>query len=407
MKKIALFNSVYNGGKTLLNYLTPIAKILQEQLDYEFDVFQPPEDFCNLTIEESEQILNHKVLPLQRNLAEPNPVLSINVEPLQTYDIVITNGASISRLFNENIFVIVTNHGFAPMPLRNVLQNADALSFNDLILCYGKSSWQQVSFCLNALRKQYNYRAYNRLVKRKTFLPPTFPLKLDFTNFHEKLNNIFENKNQNLVEKYNTGNLVIGLLPTSPETIVQGISLFDNIDKLLTALLQNFPLAKIILRPYIFNPSISSEVFELLNIFSANVTNFKIDNSGQSSNDFYNQCDILISDGSTGGITYLLNKAMPPIYYIPKNVFNTNETVNNFVEIQRDKVFFAYNINALIQQVNKCINLSKEQRKNYFTNHCENDLFLDVDNKELLQKIIDAKVNDFPFVDENGNAFNV
>lgn len=407
MKKIALFNSVYKSGKTYLNYLTPIAKILQEQLDYEFDVFQPPEDFCNLTIEESEQILNHKVLPLQRNLAEPNPVLSINVEPLQTYDIVITNGASISRLFNENIFVIVTNHGFAPMPLRNVIQHADALSFNDLILCYGKSSWQQVSFCLNTLRKQYNYRAYNRLVKRKTFLPPTFPLKLDFTNFHEKLNNIFENKNQNLVEKYNTGNLVIGLLPTSPETIVQGISLFDNIDKLLTALLQNFPLAKIILRPYIFNPSISSEVFELLNIFSANVTNFKIDNSGQSSNDFYNQCDILISDGSTGGITYLLNKAMPPIYYIPKNVVNTNETVNNFVEIQRDKVFFAYNINALIQQVNKCINLSKEQRKNYFTNHCENDLFLDVDNKELLQKIIDEKVNDFPFVDENGNAFNV
>lgn len=106
MKKIALFNSVYKSGKTCLNYLTPIAKILQEQLDYEFDVFQPPEDFCNLTIEESEQILNHKVLPLQRNFAEPNPVLSINVEPLQTYDIVITNGASISRLFNENIFVI-------------------------------------------------------------------------------------------------------------------------------------------------------------------------------------------------------------------------------------------------------------------------------------------------------------
>ena len=403
MKKIALFNSVYNGGKTLLNYLTPIAKILQEQLDYEFDVFQ----FCNSTIEESEQILNHKVLPLQRNLAEPNPVLSINVEPLQNYDIIINNGSSSNRLFNENIFVIATTHGIAPMPLRNVLQNADALTFSDLILCYGKSSLQQVKFCLQTLRNQYVYKQHKRIANRKTFLANTFPLKLDFTNFHEKLNNIFENKNQNLVEKYNTGNLVIGLLPTSPETIVQGISLFDNIDKLLTALLQNFPLAKIILRPYIFNPSISSEVFELLNIFSANVTNFKIDNSGQSSNDFYNQCDILISDGSTGGITYLINKAMPPIYYIPKNVVNTNETVNNFVEIQRDKVFFAYNINTLIQQVNKCINLSKEQRKNYFTNHCENDLFLDVDNKELLQKIIDAKVNDFPFVDENGNAFNV
>lgn len=406
MKKITLFNSVYQGGKTFLNYLTPIAKILQE-LNYEFDIFQPPNDYCGLTIAESENILNHQIFPLQRNFFEANKVLSINVEPLQNYDIIINNGSSSSRLFNENIFVIATNHGIAPMPLRNVLQNAAALSFNDMILCYGKSSLEQVKFCLQTLRNQYVYKQHKRIANRKTFLANTFPLKLDFTNFHEKLNNIFENKNQNLVEKYNTGNLVIGLLPTSPETIVQGISLFDNIDKLLTALLQNFPLAKIILRPYIFNPSISSEVFELLNIFSANVTNFKIDNSGQSSNDFYNQCDILISDGSTGGITYLLNKAMPPIYYIPKNVFNTNETVNNFVEIQRDKVFFAYNINTLIQQVNKCINLSKEQRKNYFTNHCKNDLFLDVDNKELLQKIIDAKVNDFPFVDENGNAFNV
>ena len=134
MKKIALFNSVYKGGETYLNYLTPIAKILQEQLNYEFDVFQPPEDFCDLTIEESQNILNHKVLPLQRNLAEPNPVLSINVEPLQTYDIVITGMASVSRLFNENIFVIATNHGFAPLPFRNVIQHADALSFNDLIV---------------------------------------------------------------------------------------------------------------------------------------------------------------------------------------------------------------------------------------------------------------------------------
>lgn len=407
MKKIALFNSVYNGGKTFLNYLTPIAKILQEQLDYEFDVFQPNKNFCGLTIEESEITLNHKVMQLQPNLFEQNIFFAINVEPLQNYDIIITNGAAVARMFNENIFVIATNHGIAPMPLRNVLQNADALTFSDLILCYGISSLQQLKFCLQTLRKQFSYKHHKRIANRKTFLTHTFPLKLDFTNFHEKLNNIFENKNKNLVEKYNNGSLVIGLLPTTPEIIVQGISLFDNIDKLLTALLQNFPLAKIILRPHIFNPSISSEVFELLNIFSANVTNFEIDNTGQSSNDFYQQCDILISDGSTGGISFLLNKAMPPIYYIPRSFISTNEIVNNFIEIQKDKVLFARSIKELIKQINYCINLSEEQRKNYFTNHCENDLFLDVDNKELLQKIIDAKVNDFPFVDENGNAFNV
>ena len=403
MKKIALFNSVYKGGETYLNYLTPIAKILQEQLNYEFDVFQPPEDFCDLTIEESQNILNHKVLPLQRNFAEPNPVLSINVEPLQTYDIVITGMASVSRLFNENIFVIATNHGFAPLPFRNVIQHADALSFNDLILCYGKTSWQQVSFCLNALRKQYNYRAYNRLVKRKTFLPPTFPLKLESENFYEKSIIFFEKNNQNLVEKYQTNNLVIGLLPTITETIVQGISLFDNIDKILNSLLQNFPLAKIILRPHASDTELSPKIFDLLKIFSDNVPNFEIDNSEQSSTDFYKQCDILISDASTGGVTFMSNKIMPPIYFIPKKYIETNLQVNNFVELQKDKVLFAHSITELIKQINTCINLSKEQRINYFNNFCENDLFLNVDNKQLLQKIIDKKLDNFHYVDENGN----
>ena len=403
MKKIALFNSVYKGGETYLNYLTPIAKILQEQLNYEFDVFQPPEDFCDLTIEESQNILNHKVLPLQRNFAEPNPVLSINVEPLQTYDIVITGMASVSRLFNENIFVIATNHGFAPLPFRNVIQHADALSFNDLILCYGKTSWQQVSFCLNALRKQYNYRAYNRLVKRKTFLPPTFPLKLESENFYEKSIIFFEKNNQNLVEKYQTNNLVIGLLPTITETIVQGISLFDNIDKILNSLLQNFPLAKIILRPHASDTELSPKIFDLLKIFSDNVPNFGIDNSEQSSTDFYKQCDILISDASTGGVTFMSNKIMPPIYFIPKKYIETNLQVNNFVELQKDKVLFAHSIKELIKQINTCINLSKEQRINYFNNFCENDLFLNVDNKQLLQKIIDKKLDNFHYVDENGN----
>ena len=77
--------------------------------------------------------------------------------------------------------------------------------------------------------------------------------------------------------------------------------------------------------------------------------------------------------------------------------------VNNFVELQKDKVLFAHSITELIKQINTCINLSKEQRINYFNNFCENDLFLNVDNKQLLQKIIDKKLDNFHYVDENGN----
>ena len=162
-------------------------------------------------------------------------------------------------------------------------------------------------------------------------------------------------------------------------------------------------MAKIILRPHASDTELSPKIFDLLKIFSDNVPNFEIDNSEQSSTDFYKQCDILISDASTGGVTFMSNKIMPPIYFIPKKYIETNLQVNNFVELQKDKVLFAHSITELIKQINTCINLSKEQRINYFNNFCENDLFLNVDNTQLLQKIIDKKLDNFHYVDENGN----
>ena len=77
-KKIALFNAVQNGGETYLNYLKPIAKILQEQLNYDFDVFQYPKEYCGLTLQESQKILNHKVELLPNYFATNFDILFCN-----------------------------------------------------------------------------------------------------------------------------------------------------------------------------------------------------------------------------------------------------------------------------------------------------------------------------------------
>ena len=97
---------------------------------------------------------------------------------------------------------------------------------------------------------------------------------------------------------------------------------------------------------------------------------------------------------------------MPPIYYIPRNVVKTKINVHNFVALQKNKVLFAHSIKELIKQINHCINLTKEQRINYFNNYCENDLFLEVDTKQVLKNIIENNIKNFPYIDEKGNVFD-
>ena len=93
---------------------------------------------------------------------------------------------------------------------------------------------------------------------------------------------------------------------------------------------------------------------------------------------------------------------MPPIYYILRK-FTKHINVKKFIELQTDKVLFANSIKELIKQINFCINLTKEQRINYFDNYCKKDLFLHVDNQQVLQNIINKNFDNFPYVDAQGN----
>ena len=102
-----------------------------------------------------------------------------------------------------------------------------------------------------------------------------------------------------------------------------------------------------------------------------------------------------------------MNKQMPPIYYFPRKFLKLEYGyINRFIDLQKDKVLFAHNMKELIKQISNCINFTPEQRLEYFEN-CQKDWRLEVDNAEILQKIIAGNFKDFPYVDEKGNFVNI
>ena len=62
MKKIALLNSFFKGGKTLLEYFKRILPNLKNIEKCSIDIFQPDnKDTLNLSISEAENYLQNKV----------------------------------------------------------------------------------------------------------------------------------------------------------------------------------------------------------------------------------------------------------------------------------------------------------------------------------------------------------
>ena len=410
MKKIALLSCTSNGGKTYLDYLKNVLTYLLEiynntppqQKLCQIDFFQLNGEMMDvgLTISETENYLQYKVKAINNQT---------DFFKLFNYDVVFFNQPFLIPYFPDKVFCVNILHGNALMPSQPQENYFSWLAYQDAFICPSdsvlKACYDELTVCREKHNNKFENLVYNqkRSHIRKTFVAKTQPIK------QENFFNINDYKN---VDK---DNLTIAIFPTAPQIIGNDVSLFNSFNLIIESIAKNFPTTKIIFRSHAINfyKNDNGEYISHINGLAKAVQkleqiipNFYVDTFKKSSSEFFNQCDILITDGSSGGVSFLLNKAMPPIYYIPRNVVKTKINVHNFVALQKDKVLFAHSIKELIKQINHCINLTKEQRINYFNNYCENDLFLEVDTKQVLKNIIENNIKNFPYIDEKGNVFD-
>ena len=384
--KVALLNGVIGGGITYLSY---IKKILEHAPKiWEIEVFQSTH--TKISIDESKKFLNCDVILLRHS------------DQLKNFDIVISNDAFIGRyLINKR--TIFVGHGNAPMPCHNNTFFADWTAFWDCIITASKSA---IKFNGEGI-SYYRKNRLNGSIKHQGFIP-TGSISDLFNDL--KKTTLCQIPPLRKIKKYNVSNIpklknniTIGFLPTSSRVIPPELSIYSYLDTIIEPIISEFPESEVIFRPYpadLNHPKMSL-VEDYLNKFS----NVFFEKKDVSSNNFFNKCDVLISDASTGGISFLLDKCIPPIYWKSVDTKSHSVPTNSFYEMLKDKVFVAENIEQLIKFIHECKNLTIKQRLNYFYRYCDDELIVENNICSILETLdVNSKfdINKYPSVDNCG-----
>jgi hypothetical protein len=294
MQNIYLVSSVNNGGKTYLEYLLPALNALRGK--YKCVVLQTKN--VGVTQYEAEKILNCSVVEIELNF-----FLSLKSQ------IVISNDALIGRLLDESNFAIYIAHGNVGMPLDDKYYCANLMAYWDAIVSSSRSLFDLIKTGMklyrqdrHSLRLASEGRAF-RTDLRKTRTISTLPVKIP-DGFSAPPNFLRE-----------PGEYVVGLLPTQIGICSSGASLYENMAVVINSVKSQVAHARFILRPYMtdFESPYVKELCEQLSPYPW----ISIDETEQSSKEFFRQCDTVITDASSGGVSFLLNTCRLPIYYVP------------------------------------------------------------------------------------------
>jgi hypothetical protein len=295
MKNVYFINNVTRGGKTYLEYLIPALNALRDK--YHCIVLQT--DKSGLSRQEAEEILDF-------------PVEQVGVDVISHLQsqIIISNDAWVGRLLDESNFGIFITHGNVGMPTKDKYYYSELTSYWDVLIASSRSGLELVTAGLQAYRRdRKNLKALVadgivlRGDLRNTTPVSTLPIKIP--NFFAA-----PQASQKTSDRH-----VVGLLPTQLGICPSHASLYENLQTVINTVKAQIPHATFILRPYMADLE-HPTVKELCEQLTAHEW-ISIDQPGTSSTVFYQQCDTIITDASTGGVSFMLNTGKLPIYYVP------------------------------------------------------------------------------------------
>ncbi|WP_025113241.1 hypothetical protein [Pseudomonas sp. H1h] len=295
MKNVFLISNVADGGKTYLEYLIPALNSLRGK--YNCVVLNT--DRTGLSKEDVEAILDFPVKQVGNDY----------IAGLKS-QIVISNDAYAGRLLDDSNFAIFISHGNVGMPTKDKYYYAELTSYWDAIISSSRSGFDLLTAGLQAYRRDRK--------ALKTMLTDGLALRSDMRNTSPvatlpvKIPGIFESAPPS---HKTSDDYVVGLLPTQLGICPNGATLYENLQTVINAVKSQIPHAKFILRPYmaeLSHPTVKALCQEL-----AAYEWITVDVAGTSSTVFYKQCDTIITDASTGGVSFMLNTCKLPIYYVP------------------------------------------------------------------------------------------
>ena len=294
MQSVYLISNVNNGGKTYLEYLLPALNALRNH--YNCIVLQT--NIVGISKFEAEQFLGC-------------PVEEVGLDDIGKLksQVIISNDASIGKLLDESNFTIFIAHGNVGMPLADVYYCSGWTSYWDVIVSSSRSLFDLIKTGMYYFRR-------DRVALRLELEPDRSRTDLRNTSAVSvlpiKIPDMFSAPPEFrcMSEEY-----VVGLLPTQIGICPSGASLFENMEVVINSVKSQIPHAKIIFRPYMtdFDRPYVKELCEQL----ARYPWVSIDDTKGSSKDFYRICDTIITDASSGGVSFMLNTCKLPIYYVP------------------------------------------------------------------------------------------